>query len=528
MEKNKVILIILDGFGISPIEEGNAILKAITPCLDALWQNFPKTLLRASGEEVGLPWGEMGNSEVGHLNLGTGRVSEQDLPRINKTITDGSFFNNEYLIDACDHAKKNKSTLHLLGLVSDGGVHSDIEHLLALIDLAKKQGLSKVAIHAITDGRDMPAKSAERVFKKIDDKIVACKIGKIATMIGRFYGMDRDKNWDRVQKAYNLLTLGAGEISESWETALDVKYKAGEDDEKLSPVILDKDMLIKDNDAVIMYNFRQDRAKQLAETLINPDYKNFERKRYAKNVRFISFVSYGNEQTPLVNVAYMAEKMSNQVAMTIANAGLSQLHIAETEKYAHVTYFFNGGEEKAFNKEERIIIPSPKVKSYDQKPEMSAELITSKFLNYFKSNKPDFSVINFANPDMVGHTGNLQAAIKAVEVIDKCLEKIVFQLSTLNSQILITADHGNAEQMINPETHEIDKEHTTNPIPLVIIDKGLNISNLLNNKISYDEKLAFFASQPTGVLADISPTILAYLGLNQPKEMTGTSLKGII
>jgi 2,3-bisphosphoglycerate-independent phosphoglycerate mutase len=526
--KNKVVLIILDGFGISSVEEGNATLLAKTPILDAIWQNFPKTLLKSSGEEVGLPWGEMGNSEVGHLNLGTGRIIEQDLPRINNTIIDGSFFDNTHLLEACDFVKKNKSTLHLFGLVSDGGIHSDVNHLLALIDLAQKQSVGKIAIHIITDGRDMPAKSAERVIKKIEEKISNVKSAHIATIIGRFYAMDRDKNWDRIEKAYNLLVSGEGDIANDWKSALEQQYSSGVDDEKIIPILLDKNLLISDNDAVIMYNFRQDRSKQIAETLINPNFTDFKRKKVINNLKFVSFVSYGNEQTPLVSVAYMAEKVDNQIASVISKSNLKQLHIAETEKYAHVTYFFNGGQEQPYNGEDRIIIPSPKVKAYNLAPKMSALEVTNKFLNYFKSKSPDFSVINFANPDMVGHTGDLKATVNAIETVDECLAKIIPQIVNKSTSVIITADHGNCEQMINPQTKEIDKEHTTNPIFLSLVNGCNNITELLNKQISYEDKITYFSSQPTGVLADVSPTILNYLGIDAPSEMNGMSLKDVI
>ena len=526
--KSKVVLIILDGFGASAVEEGNAVLKANTPFLDYCWGNFSKTLLRASGEEVGLTWGEMGNSEVGHLNIGTGRISMQDLPRINKGIEDGSFFKMPYLLDACEHAKKHNSTLHLVGLLSNGGVHSSIEHLLALLDLAHEQKVNKVSLHLFTDGRDMAKQSAEKLIKELKDKIVKLNLGTITSMIGRFYAMDRDNNWDRIQKAYDLMTVGKGEKYNDASEALSSKYKAGEDDEKLSPILLDEKLLVSDNDAMICFNFRADRTRQIAETFISPNFNKFKRGKWAKNLRFISFVSYGNEQTPLVDVAYVAENIEGQLAEIIAKSSLSQCHIAETEKYAHVTYFFNGGIEKPYMQEKRIIVPSPKIPSYDMKPEMSAQEVTSEFIKHFKQNKPDFSVINFANPDMVGHTGNMAATVKAIEFVDKCCKQIVQETFDGETSYIITADHGNADQMINLETKEIDKQHTTNPVPMVIIKADNTIDDTLSNKISYEEKIAFFAMEPAGVLADIAPTVLDLIGLTQSEQMTGIDIKDSI
>jgi len=501
---NKVVLIVLDGFGASAVEEGNAVLKAKTPFLDYCWGNFSKTLLRASGEEVGLTWGEMGNSEVGHLNLGTGRVSMQDLPRINASIKDGSFFKSENLLSACSYAKKNKSTLHLIGLLSTGGVHAHIDHLLALIDLAKQEKVEKVAIHIITDGRDMPKQSAAKLLKILSDKIAQTKTGAIATMIGRFYAMDRDNNWDRIEKAYNLLVLGEGKEYGSYDEALKANYNEKKDDENIEASILDKKYLIENNNAVIFYNFRSDRAKELSETIINPEFKHFSRKKWPKNVRFVSFVSYGNEQTPLVDVAYVAEETKGQLAEVLATNNASQFHIAETEKYAHVTYFFNGGIETPYSGEERILIPSPRVPTYNQKPEMSATEITASFVPNIKEKKHSFTVVNYANADMVGHTGDYKAAIKACETVDSQLGKILTSIDASDTALIITADHGNVEQMINPRTGEIDTEHTANPVPCIIVKPKEYEITALNQDMK---------------LANISPTILKLLNVNKPNEM---------
>ena len=528
MNQKKVILIILDGFGANPMTDGNAVYNAKTPFLDACWGNFPKTLLQASGQEVGLPFGEMGNSEVGHINIGTGRIPLQDLARINKTIEDGNFYKTQYLLEACAWAKKNNSTLQLIGLISNGGIHADLKHLLALIELAKKEEVQKVAIHLFTDGRDMPAKSAEMIISKLQAKIDETGVGKIATMIGRFYAMDRDNNWDRIQKAYDLMVLGKGKEYTDFKSALQAQYAQGEDDEKLSPVVLDKSGLINDNDAVIFFNFRADRSRQITEPLISLDFNKFKREKFPNNLRVITFVSYGNEQTPLVNVAYMEDLIHKQLAEIISLSGMSQLHIAETEKYAHVTYFFNGGQEKEFANEERIIIPSLKVKSYDQIPEMSASALTSKFIQYFHDKSPHFSVLNYANPDMVGHTGNYEATLRAIQVVDACIKKLVLDTFDENTSIIITSDHGNADQMIDPQTQEPDKQHTTNAVPFVVIEAGSNLKNALENPISIEEKLVFFSQQPSGVLADISPTVLNFLELKKSDEMTGNSLKDII
>lgn len=526
--KNKVILIILDGFGANPVTEGNAVYNAKMPFIESCWGNFPKTLLQASGKEVGLPFGEMGNSEVGHINIGTGRIPLQDLVRINKTIEDGSFYKTQYLLEACKWAKQNNSTLHLAGLISNGGVHAEIGHLIALIELAKREKVGKVAIHGFCDGRDMPARSAEKVLSLVQEKIDEAGVGKIATMIGRFYAMDRDKNWDRIKKAYDLMVLGKGEKYNDYKSALDDKYSQGEDDEKLSPVVLDQNLTIKDNDAVIFFNFRADRTREITETLISPDFNKFKRGKFPNNLRVITFVSYGNEQTPLVNVAYMEELIAGQLAELVSRAGMTQLHIAETEKYAHVTYFFNGGQEKEFRGEERIIIPSPKVKTYDLKPEMSAETVTEKFIKYFHNKVPCFSVINYANPDMVGHTGNYQATLKALEVVDACTKRLVLNTLDENTSIIITADHGNSDQMIDPQTREADKQHTTNSVPFVLIKRGSNIQKVLEKPISQEEKITFFSQQSSGVLADISPTILNLLGISSCGEMTGMNLEDVI
>jgi len=507
-------LIILDGWGLSPETSGNAILSTPTPNFDKLFSLYPSTSIHASGEEVGLAWGEMGNSEVGHLNLGTGRVIMQDLPRIDKTVSDGKFFENKNLLEAFKYANKNNSNLHLIGLFSAGGVHSHINHFFALLDLAKKQQFNRVFIHIITDGRDTPPKTILKDLPKLEEKIKADNLGTISSIMGRFYAMDRDNRWERTERAFKVLIDPSSPSVGSAEEAVNLAYNARKTDEFIDPVAIKSTSRIKSGDSVIFFNYRSDRAKQISEKIIS-----------IKNIYFVSFTSYGYEPTPLVKVAFFAEKLNEQLAMLLSNSQLSQLHIAETEKYAHVTYFFNGGWEMPFAGEERILVPSPKVETYDLQPEMSAKEVTAKFIDYYMQKKPLFTVLNFANPDMVGHTGKMEATQKAVQTVDECLGQIS-QSILPNTDLIVTADHGNAEQMINPETQEVDKEHTTNPVPLILA---------FNNKIrsqsqlvSLESKIAFAAQQPTGVLADVTATIVQRLGINKPVSMTGQSLENIL
>jgi len=520
-EIKPVVLVILDGFGISPVTEGNAIYNARTPIFDDIIKNYPTVLLHASGQEVGLEFGEIGNSEVGHLNLGTGRVIMQDLPRIDLAIESKTFFENTEMKEACKLVKKNQSTLHLIGLASNGGVHSHINHLFAIMELAKKEKVSSVAIHVITDGRDTPPKKANDFIKKINEKIKSLKIGKIASVVGRFYAMDRDRHWsDRTKIAYDLWTKGLGNEYESAEAAVDEKYKNGETDENLSPIIIDKNLIIKDADAVIFYNFRIDRTKQIAKAIIDPNFDDFSRDKILKNLFFVSFTNYGFEPTKNVRIAFFSDKIKNCLAETLNLNNLSHLHVAETEKYAHVTYFFNGGIERPFSREERLLIPSLRISSYELKPEMSAKEICKNFIPYFQKRLPNFTVLNFANPDMVGHTGNYRATVKGVETVDIYLGKIISMLEKYDARVVVTADHGNAEQMINPETGEIDKEHTTNPVPFVIISGEKKETGL--------DKMTLTTQQPVAVLADVAPTVMSFLEVKQPKEMNGQNLRDII
>lgn len=526
MADNKnLILVIFDGFGLSPVEDGNAVFKASTPVFDTLASSFPSAQIGASGADVGLEWGDMGNSEVGHFNLGTGRVVMQDLARINKSIENKTFFQNKELLNAYEFAKKNHSTLHLLGLASDGDVHASLKHLLSLMDLAKEQKITNLAIHVITDGRDTPPKKAETFINEIEKKIKEIGIGRIASLCGRFYAMDRDKHWDdRVKLAYELLTEGKAEKFNSAAEAIKAGYDKGESDENLSPKIIGDALILKPNDSIIFFNFRQDRAKELTKAIVDPDFKDFKRGKFIKNLLFTSFTNYGYEPTNLIKIAFFSQITKNPLAELLALKNLSQFHIAETEKYAHVTYFFNGGAEKPFSNEKRILVPSPRVDSYAKVPQMSALKITNELISYHKKSHPAFTVVNFANPDMVGHTGNMPATVKACETADTCLGKILTTLSSPDTTVILTADHGNAEQMINPETGEIDKEHTTNGVPLIMIDTA-KLTAFKNNK---DAKMALSAKEHQGVLSDITVTIDSVLGLSKPSEMTGTDLKDLI
>lgn len=511
----KTILIILDGLGISPLEKGNAVLGAKMPFFEELINKYPHTLLAASGKEVGLSWGEMGNSEIGHLNLGSGRVVEQDLPRINLSIENGSFFKNPNLISAFEFVKKNQSNLHLMGLCSDGGVHSHLNHLLALLEMAKKQDCKNIYLHLFTDGRDASPKSAQSYLTKIQEKIAKLGFGKIATLCGRYFAMDRDKHWDRTQKAYEAIVLKKAPQASNLEEAINSSYQSGKTDEFMEPIVFDNTG-IKSNDAVIFFNFRTDRAKQLVEAIINPNFVSFNRP-YLKDLLFVGFTNFGFEPTPLVKIAFFPPNLKNVLADLLSQSQKRQFHLAETEKYAHVTYFFNGGQEEPFSGEERKIVPSPDVATYDLKPEMSADEVTSEFIKVIESDKYDFIVTNYANPDMVGHTGNYKAAVVACETVDKCLSEVVPKALAKGYQIIVTADHGNVEQMINPQTGQPDTEHSTNPVPLILIsDKEQNAGNV-------DIK-EYFSSSPVGVLADVTATIIASLELQKPSQMNGLDI----
>ncbi|MFA5188062.1 MAG: 2,3-bisphosphoglycerate-independent phosphoglycerate mutase [Patescibacteria group bacterium] len=526
LKNRPVVLVILDGWGVAPASPGNAITQAKTPNLDKFIGTYPAMTLVASGDAVGLSWGEMGTSEVGHTNIGSGTIFYQSLPLISKTIADGAFFTNQAFLDAANHVKKYKSKLHLLGLVSNGGVHSHIDHLYGLLEFAKKQQIKEVYIHVILDGRDSIFNSGLGFVKELLAKIKELKVNaKIATISGRFYAMDRDNHWERLQKAFWAMTKGESEQKFSDPIrAIEASYENKIYDEEFIPtVITNKNRpvgLIEDNDAVIFFNFRADRARQLTQAFVLPDFSKFERPINYKNLFFVSIMQY-DKDLPVDKIAFFSAEITNPLAKVLSTAGLKQLHIAETEKYAHVTFFFNAGVEAPFPGEDRIVIPSPRIASYADKPEMSASKVTDEVLKAIEANTYDFIVINFANADIVAHTGNLKSTIKACEIIDKCLGKIAALVLTKNGVVLVTADHGNAEELQNIKTGEIDKEHSTNPVPFIIIGHDWEGKNLgLPDSMGSDLSLV----TPSGVLSDIAPTILKLMGVKKPPEMTGTSL----
>lgn len=516
-----VMLVVLDGWGVATAYAGNAITQANVPNFNSYVTKYPTLTLVASGEGVGLPWGEAGNSEVGHLNLGLGRIIYQDLPRINRTIADRSFYENKVLIKAIETAQKNNSKLHLIGLISSGCVHSSLEHLQALIAMAGEKKVKNFYVHAILDGRDTPYNSGLGFIKEVEKSLEGSG-GKIASVSGRFYAMDRDNHWDRTAKAYEAMAEGKGEKYESASQAIEESYKKKIYDEEFMPVVIaDKSeplTKIEDGDAVIFFNYRPDRARQLTKAFVLPGFEKFKRSKYLK-IFFATFTEY--EKNLPVELVFPPESIKNTLGEIISEAGLKQLRIAETEKYAHVTYFFNGGRENESPGEDHALIPSPSVSSYDLKPEMSALEVTEKVLKAIEQDTYDFILINFANPDMVSHTGNLKATIKAVETIDKCLGKVVKAVLAKSGVLLVTADHGNAEGLFNMQTGMIDKEHSNNPVPFLIISNEYEGKNLsLPDAPGGDLSLL----KPQGMLSDIAPTILKIMGLEKPPEMTGRSL----
>jgi 2,3-bisphosphoglycerate-independent phosphoglycerate mutase len=521
-----VALIILDGWGVAPDGEGNAITKAKTPNLDNYKKNYPVINLIASGTEVGLSFGEVGNSEVGHLNIGAGRVYYQTLPRIDQEITSGNFFNNPAFLSAFEHVKKNKSNLHFMGLVSAGKVHSSDEHLHRLLELAKKNGCSKnVYVHAFLDGRDTLYNSGKYFIEQLLNKMSELKTGKLATLAGRYWAMDRDNHWDRVEKVYRAMTEGeADRTAVDPLQAIDGAYANKNYDEEFLPtVITDKNgkptATIKANDAVIFFNFRPDRAREMTKAFVLPEFDKFSRQPL-DNIFFATMGEY-EKDLPVSAVAYPPMVIINGLAETISRAGLKQFHIAETEKYAHITFFLNGTREEPFPGEERKIIPSPKVSSYDQQPEMSALEVSKETVKAVESGKYDFLAINFANADMVGHTGSMDATIKACETIDKYVGEVVDHVLAHGGAVVITADHGNGEEIVNLQTGDIDKEHSTNPVPMYVISRELmGQAGPSGDPPEGDLSLM----QPVGMLADVAPTILNLMGLEQPPEMTGSSL----
>ncbi len=507
--KDKVtMLMILDGFGDNQNKDGNAIKLANTPNIDKLMKKYPNTDIYTSGLHVGLPEGQMGNSEVGHTNIGAGRIVYQELTRITKAIEDGDFFSNQELIAAIENCKKNHSKLHILGLVSDGGVHSHIRHLYGLLELAKRRDFEDVYVHCFLDGRDTPPASAEGYIVKLQEKMKEKGVGKIASISGRFYAMDRDKRWQRVQKCYDALVNGEGIKANSAEKAIEDSYQKEVFDEFVEPTVICNNgepvAKIEENDSVIFFNFRPDRAREITRAIVDKDFNEFETKKM--NVYFVCFTSY-DETMPNVHIAFKKEVLHNTFGEVVSKAGLTQLRIAETEKYAHVTFFFNGGEEKQYPGEDRILVPSPKVETYDQKPEMSAYEVTDKVVDALENDKYDVVILNFANTDMVGHTGSLEAAIKAVEAVDECVGKIVKVIEEKKGNLIITADHGNEEQMIDYKTGEPHTAHTTNPVPIILVTANPE-----------------YKLKENGKLADLAPTMLDLMGIEQPKEMTGESL----
>ena len=507
MEKKPVMLMILDGFGINDNTDGNAVKTAKTPNIDKLMKKYQTTEVYTSGLKVGLPEGQMGNSEVGHTNIGAGRIVYQDLTKITKSIEDGDFFTIPEFSEAIENCKKYNSKLHILGLLSDGGVHSHIRHLYGLLEMAKRRDFENVYVHCFLDGRDTPPASAEGYIMQLEEKMKEKNLGKIASISGRYYAMDRDKRWDRVKKCYDALVNGEGEKATSATIAIEDSYQKEVFDEFVVPtVICNGDTpiaTIENHDSVIFFNFRPDRAREITRTIVDKDFNEFETKKL--DTYFVCFTNY-DETMPNVKIAFKKEPLVNTLGEVLANNGLTQLRIAETEKYAHVTFFFNGGEEKQYAGEDRILVPSPKVATYDLKPEMSAYEVTDNVVKAIDSDKYDVIILNYANPDMVGHTGSLPAAIKAIETIDECVGKVVEAMLAHNGTMLITADHGNAEQMIDYKTGEPHTAHTTNPVPLILVTENSDL------KIK------------SGKLADLAPTILELLNIEKPTEMTGESI----
>lgn len=507
MSKKPVMLMILDGFGISDKLDGNAVRAAKKPNYDKYFNNYPHTQLAASGLEVGLPKGQMGNSEVGHLNIGAGRVIYQELTRITKEIEEGNFFKNETLNLAMDSAKEKGTALHLLGLLSNGGVHSHIDHLKGLLDMAKKKGLTKVYIHPFMDGRDVAPSSGKDFILEIETYMKEIGVGEIATVSGRYYAMDRDKRWERVELAYNAMALAKGETANNAVEAMDVSYHDNKTDEFVLPCVIMKDgnpvAKISNGDSVIFFNFRPDRAREITRALIDKEFTGFDRKPL--NLTYVCMTQY-DKTIENVLIAYKPEHHANTLGEYVSSKGLNQLRIAETEKYAHVTFFFNGGVEKANEGEDRVLIPSPKVATYDLKPEMSAYEVTEAVLEKLEEDKYDMIILNYANPDMVGHTGVMDAAVKAIETVDQCLGKVVDKVLSKDGTVFITADHGNAENMIDFSTGKPMTAHTTNIVPFLYVS---NHSTDLRDG---------------GRLADIAPTMLNEMKLEIPSEMNGTSL----
>lgn len=505
MSKKTTVLMILDGYGVENKAEGNAIALAKKPVMDKLTSMYPTVQGEASGLFVGLPDGQMGNSEVGHTNMGAGRIVYQMLVKISKSIKDGDFFENKALVAAMENCKKNGSALHLMGLLSPGGVHSHTEHMYGLVEMAKRNGLDKVYVHCFLDGRDVPPSSAAEYMEEAEAKLKEIGVGKIATIAGRFYAMDRDNAWDRVEKAYNALVFGEGVQETDPVEAVKNSYANGVTDEFMLPTVVEKDGMIQANDSVVFFNFRPDRARQITRAFVDKDFAGFTRKNGFFDTTFVCMAQYDAEM-PNVLVAFPPEELTMTFGEYLAKNGKTQLRLAETQKYAHVTFFFNGGEEKQFEGEDRILVNSPKVATFDMQPEMSAYEVADNLVDAIKSEKYDVIVVNFANPDMVGHTGIMEAAVKAIEAVDECVGKAYDALMEKNGQMFICADHGNAEKLVDTDGSPFTA-HTTNPVPFVLVN--------------YDEA---YTLREGGCLADIVPTLIEMMGMEQPKEMTGKSL----
>ena len=502
----KVLTIILDGFGLRNSVHGNAVKLAKMPNFKELWNKYPHSQLLASERAVGLEKGQMGNSEVGHLNLGAGRIVYQDLSRINNAIKDGSFFKNDKFLMAINHAKENNSALHLFGLVSTGGVHSSLEHLLALIKLAADEGLKKVYVHAFLDGRDTPPQSACTFLEKVEAELKKYNLPPVATIIGRYYIMDRDNRWERVEKGYNALLLGEGEHAATACEGVKASYERGDNDEFVLPTVIGgEESRIHDNDSIIFFNYRPDRAREVSKALMFSDFDGFDRKKVLKNLCYVTFTSYNEDFT--FPVAFPKEHLVNILGDVLEANGVHQFRTAETEKYAHVTFFFNGGIDEPQPHETRVLVPSPKVATYDMQPEMSAPEVCENVLKAIDNPEYGFILVNFANPDMVGHTGVIEAATKACHVVDECVGKIADACVKNGITMLLTADHGNSEVMVNAETSKPQTAHTTNKVPFVLINAPK------------DTEL-----KDDGALCNIAPTVLQLLGIAQPKEMDCESL----
>lgn len=509
MNKKPTVLMILDGYGLNDKTQGNAVAEANTPVMDRLMAECPFVKGNASGMAVGLPDGQMGNSEVGHLNMGAGRIVYQELTRITKEIQDGDFFKNEALLKAVNNAKENGSALHMFGLLSDGGVHSHNTHLYGLLELAKREGLEKVYVHCFLDGRDTPPTSGKDYVQQLSDEMKRIGVGEIATVMGRYYAMDRDNRWDRVELAYNAMVKGIGQKAACGVCAVEQSYKDGKNDEFVLPTVVEKDgaptAVIQDKDSVIFFNFRPDRAREITRAFCADEFDGFAREKRL-DLTYVCFTEY-DETIPNKTIAFHKVSITNTFGEFLAANGKAQARIAETEKYAHVTFFFNGGVEEPNEGEDRILVKSPKVATYDLKPEMSAYEVCDKLVEAIGSGKYDVIIINFANPDMVGHTGIENAAIKAVEAVDECVGRTVEALKAAGGQMFICADHGNAEQLVDYETGAPFTAHTTNQVPFILVN--------------YDSD---YTLRENGYLADIAPTLIEMMGMEQPKEMTGKSL----